>query len=61
MNINDFKGKIRSKYLSNEVPNKHSPIEDSYALYNYKLDEKTGFFRKLDDLCAIIYEFDDFQ
>ena len=61
MNINDFKGKIRSNYLSNEVPIKHTAVEESVALYNYKMDEKTGFFRKLDDLCNIIYEFDDFQ
>ena len=59
MNISSFKGRIKS---NGEVEIRNQPIEESTATEEYKAQElKTGFFRKMDELCSTIYEYEDFQ
>ena len=59
MNISAFKSRVKPRL---EPPAAHPPIEESEAMESYKTEQgKTDFFRKLEDLCATIYEYEDFQ
>ena len=52
MNINDWQGKIKSKYIQNEAKYIPKPMPESDAMFDYRVqDKKTPYFRQLDDLC----------
>ena len=59
MNISAFKSRVKPRL---EPSAAYPPIEESEAMELYKTEQgKTDFFRKLEDLCTTIYEYEDFQ
>ena len=59
MNIEAFKDKIKRREEPQVIL---SPFEESSAQLSYRLDGegKSNFFRKLENLCSVIYEYEDF-
>ena len=58
MNIDAFKGNIKPRGEPQVITR---PFEETDAVTNYRIDDlKTGFYRKLEDLCTTIYDYEGF-
>ena len=60
MNIEKIKDKIKPRTEPHVIL---APFEESSAQLSYRIDGegKSNFFRKLENLCSVIYEYEDFQ
>ena len=59
MNIEAFKNKIKPREETHIVL---GPFEESATATAYRLDGdgKSDFYRKMENLCSVIYEYEDF-